>query len=124
MTASADTPNDSPDLFRVSHASNRSKDGGSTNRVGSRFQSFGINDLEMVDQTGVSWNQLAVWLIRVGGLAATRSLPARVTSSTVIARLPGGSLKGLAVVRMTSVGAEVPLTSGRPVTMSQTRWPS
>ena len=53
MTASADTPNDSPDLFRVSHASNRSKDGGSTNRVGSRFQSFGINDLEMVDLTGI-----------------------------------------------------------------------
>ena len=61
------------------------------NRVGSRFQSFGINDLEMVDQTGVSWNHLAVWLIRVGGLAATRSLPARVTSSTVIARLPAGT---------------------------------
>ena len=53
MTASADTPNDSPDHFRVSHASNRSKDGSSTNGVGSLFQSFKINDLEMVDQTGI-----------------------------------------------------------------------
>ena len=66
MTASADTPNDSPDLFRVSHASNRSKDGGSTNRVGSRFQSFGINDLEMVAQICPRWNRLQPWFELVG----------------------------------------------------------
>jgi hypothetical protein len=54
-------PNDSPDLFRVSHASNRSKDGGSIDGVGSRFQSFRINDVEMVDQNSVSWNRLVHW---------------------------------------------------------------
>ena len=68
VTASADTPNDSPDLFRVSHASNRSKDGGSTNGVGSRFQSFRINDLEMVDQNSASWNQLSGWLREIASL--------------------------------------------------------
>ena len=65
MTASADTPNDSPDLFRVSHASNRSKDGGSTNGVGSRFQSFRINDLEMVAQIFPRWNPLTSWMRQI-----------------------------------------------------------
>jgi hypothetical protein len=50
MTATADTPNDSHDFFRVSHARDQSKDDGSTNGVGSRFQLFRVNDLEMVDQ--------------------------------------------------------------------------
>jgi hypothetical protein len=30
--------------------------------VGWRFQSFKINDLEMVDQNSASWNQIAGWL--------------------------------------------------------------
>jgi hypothetical protein len=36
--------------------------GGSINEVGWRFQSFRINDLEMVDQNSASWNQIAGWL--------------------------------------------------------------
>ncbi len=38
---------------------------GSINEVGWRFQSFGINDLEMVDQMFASWNQVACWLRRL-----------------------------------------------------------
>jgi hypothetical protein len=32
------------------------------------FQSFEINDLELVDQTGASWNRIADWLTHVEGL--------------------------------------------------------
>ena len=39
--------------------------GGSINEVGWRFRSFKINDLEMVDLTGTSWNQIAGWLERI-----------------------------------------------------------
>jgi hypothetical protein len=35
---------------------------GSINEAGWRFQSFRINDLELVDQTGGSWNHLVRWL--------------------------------------------------------------
>jgi len=31
----------------------------------SRFQSCGINKMEMVDQTSVSWNQVKEWLSRL-----------------------------------------------------------
>ena len=34
---------------------------------GSRFQSFGINDLEMVDQMFASWNRIASWLRQIDG---------------------------------------------------------
>lgn len=37
-------------------------------RVGSRFQSFGINELEVVGPTFSDWNRLAHWL------AGTKSL--------------------------------------------------
>jgi hypothetical protein len=36
--------------------------------VGSRFQSFEINDLEMVDQNSASWNQMFSWLKHLDGL--------------------------------------------------------
>jgi hypothetical protein len=32
------------------------------------FQVFEINDLEMVDQNGASWNQIAPWLERLDAL--------------------------------------------------------
>jgi hypothetical protein len=35
---------------------------GSIDEVGWRFQSFRINDLELVDQNIASWNQIALWL--------------------------------------------------------------
>lgn len=35
---------------------------GSTNGVGSDFQPFRINDLEMADQNSASWNRIAGWL--------------------------------------------------------------
>ena len=38
---------------------------GSINGVGWQFQSFGINDLEMVDQNRASWNRITDWLRRV-----------------------------------------------------------
>ena len=38
--------------------------------MGQRFRSFGINDLEMVELTGASWNQLVVWLRHLEGLRA------------------------------------------------------
>jgi hypothetical protein len=41
---------------------------GSINGVGLRFQPFRINDLEMVDQTGASWNRIVIWLRRVEAL--------------------------------------------------------
>lgn len=41
---------------------------GSIYSVGRDFQSFGINDLEMVDQNSASWNRIAVWLRRLDGL--------------------------------------------------------
>jgi hypothetical protein len=41
----------------------------STDGVG-RFRSFGIKDLEMVDQTGASWNQIAMWLRQLDSLRA------------------------------------------------------
>ena len=53
VTASADTPNDPPDLFLSAHASNRSKDGGSTNRVGSRFPRSESTTWRLVDLTGI-----------------------------------------------------------------------
>jgi hypothetical protein len=34
---------------------------GSIDGVGWRFQSFKINDLELVDQNSASWNRLAHW---------------------------------------------------------------
>ena len=46
----------------------RSTAGGSINVVGSRFQSFKINDLEMVAQNSRSWNQIAYWLKRLDTL--------------------------------------------------------
>ena len=41
---------------------------GSIYRVGWRFQSFKINDLEMVDQNSGSWNRVADWLRQVDQL--------------------------------------------------------
>ena len=41
---------------------------GSTNGVGSRFQSFRFDDLEMVDQNSASWNPLISWLRRIESL--------------------------------------------------------
>jgi hypothetical protein len=41
---------------------------GSINGVGVRFQAFRINDLEMVDQNGVSWNRVTSWLRVVDAL--------------------------------------------------------
>ena len=35
---------------------------GSIETLGTDFQSFRINDLEMVDQTEASWNPLISWL--------------------------------------------------------------
>ena len=43
----------------------RTECAGSIDKVGGRFQSFGINNLEMVDQNIASWNRLANWLRRV-----------------------------------------------------------
>jgi len=48
----------------------RSTAGGSINLVGSRFQSFKINDLEMVAQICPRWNRLADWLRAAEGYAA------------------------------------------------------
>ena len=36
--------------------------------VGWRFQSFTINDLELVDQNSASWNPLTSWLRRLDHL--------------------------------------------------------
>jgi hypothetical protein len=44
--------------------------GGSINEVGWRFQSFRINNLEMVDQNSVSWNQINEWLRQLNRLLA------------------------------------------------------
>jgi hypothetical protein len=41
---------------------------GSNNRMGYRFQSFEINDLEMVGQTSASWKQITEWLRRVNSV--------------------------------------------------------
>ena len=41
---------------------------GSICRVGWRFQSFKINDLEMVDQNNGSWNRIAGWLRHIDQL--------------------------------------------------------
>jgi hypothetical protein len=48
---------------------------GSTNGVGLDFQPFRISDLKMVDQTGVSWNHVGIWL---RGIDAIRACPRRV----------------------------------------------
>ena len=42
--------------------------GGSINEVGWRFQPFRINDLEMVELTGASWNPVVSWLRHVEAL--------------------------------------------------------
>jgi hypothetical protein len=42
--------------------------GGSINEVGWRFQSFEINDLELVDQNSASWNPLLSWLRQLEAL--------------------------------------------------------
>lgn len=44
---------------------------GSKNSVGRRFQWFEINELEIVDQTGASWNQIALWLRQLQELRPT-----------------------------------------------------
>jgi hypothetical protein len=41
---------------------------GSIDGAGWRFQSFEINDLELVDQNSASWNQIFDWLSRLEGL--------------------------------------------------------
>jgi hypothetical protein len=43
---------------------------GSIDEVGWRFQSFGINNLEMVDQIFPRWNRVANWLREAEGYAA------------------------------------------------------
>jgi hypothetical protein len=42
--------------------------GGSIDGVGSDFEPFQINDLEVVDQTFRSWNHLTNWLRQLDGL--------------------------------------------------------
>jgi hypothetical protein len=44
-------------------------DGGSTNGVGSRFQSFGIIDFGLVTLTFASCNQIREWLRRLERVA-------------------------------------------------------
>jgi len=41
---------------------------GSIYELGSGFQLFRINDLEMVDQNSGSWNHISSWLHRVEAL--------------------------------------------------------
>lgn len=45
---------------------------GSTNGVGQRFRSFGIDDLELVGQTSASWNQVIGWLSHIDCLRDCR----------------------------------------------------
>jgi hypothetical protein len=49
----------------------RSVVSGSINEVGWRFQSFRINDLELVAQTIASWNQIASWMKQLECLRRT-----------------------------------------------------
>jgi len=49
--------------------------GGSITGVGSRFQLFRINNLEMVDQNSGSWNQLVDFLSQVDRLREPASRP-------------------------------------------------
>jgi len=46
---------------------------GSIDGVGWRFQSFKINDLEMVDQNSVSWNQIGLWIRKLDALRGAAS---------------------------------------------------
>jgi hypothetical protein len=41
---------------------------GSIDGLGVRFQSFGINDLELVDQNSASRNHVSLWLRQVAAL--------------------------------------------------------
>ena len=50
----------------------RSTAGGSISVVGSRFQSFKINDLEMVAQIFPRWNRLEDWLREAEGYSTGR----------------------------------------------------
>ena len=43
---------------------------GSINEVGWRFQSFRINDLELVAQIFTSWNPLTSWMRQLEGFRA------------------------------------------------------
>jgi hypothetical protein len=54
---------------------------GSINGVGSDLQPLRINDLEMVDLTGASWNQLIGWLRNIQALQRDVELPSRVENS-------------------------------------------
>ena len=59
---------------RMSATSSARREAGSIYIMGRRFQPRRINDLELVDQTGASWNHMALWLIdlealRLAGLA-------------------------------------------------------
>ena len=53
-------------MVRTTHHS------GSTNSVDVRFQPFGFNDLELVDQNIASWNRIASWLRQIDGLNRSR----------------------------------------------------
>jgi hypothetical protein len=41
---------------------------GSIDGVGTDFQPFAINDLEMVNQNSASWNPMTSWLRRIDAL--------------------------------------------------------
>ena len=43
--------------------------GGSINEVGRRFQSSRVNDLELVDLTGASWNRVVQWMRQLESLS-------------------------------------------------------
>jgi hypothetical protein len=52
---------------------------GSINDLESDIQSFGINDLELVDQNDASWNRTVDWLRCIDALQRTAS-PLRVNA--------------------------------------------
>ena len=41
---------------------------GSINQMAWQFQSFRINDLEIVDQSNASWNQIVSWVSQIDAL--------------------------------------------------------
>lgn len=54
---------------------NRDLSSDSNERVGRRFQSFEINNLEMVDPRRSSWNQIADWLKTVDAVRDSSDVP-------------------------------------------------
>src|SRR5215203_2733989 len=53
---------------------------GSIHRLGSDFQPFIMNDLEMVDQPLGGWSPVVAWLRKIEAIKATEMVPRRVKS--------------------------------------------